>query len=363
MRQHKITPENLWNCDGKGIIMGLVVGRQKAIVRASTNSRNKVILTDGNGEFSSSLETISAEGHVIPPFVVWANKVHCDGWYTTGDTRPGTFSRSHSGYMDDDLGLDYISKHFDPYTAPPRAEGPIWHMFIVDGHSSHVAYPVVEYGLDHNIVIYCLPPHTTHLMQPLDVACFAPLSRAHRTALQDFIYDNPGKPFGKPEFWDSLCIAREQALIKDNILGGYEATGIWPLRPEEVLDRVTAAEVFSNLPSSLSTPVKLASMRSALANSATTPHSRAIVDEGIINHLVKRIIQYWVIDPACHGLKQLRNGRKVKLRSTKHIQGPRSLNRDYIESEKARTMLRLLRRIRLPTEKYGSWLKNKRKRK
>jgi len=62
MRKYKITTENLWNCDEQGIIMGLAVGRQKAIVRA--NRRNKLALTDGNRELCSVLETISASGHV-----------------------------------------------------------------------------------------------------------------------------------------------------------------------------------------------------------------------------------------------------------------------------------------------------------
>lgn len=39
MRQYKIEPENLWNCDEKGIIMGLAVGRQKAIVRAKARTK------------------------------------------------------------------------------------------------------------------------------------------------------------------------------------------------------------------------------------------------------------------------------------------------------------------------------------
>lgn len=108
--------------------------------------------------------------------------------------------------MDDDLGLDYIMKHFDIHTRMESSSG-IWRMLIVDGHSSHTAYPVVEYGLDHGIVIYCLPPHSTHLMQPLDVTCFGPLARAYRTALQDFIYEHPGQSFRKQEFWEYFCIA------------------------------------------------------------------------------------------------------------------------------------------------------------
>ena len=120
LRQYKIIPENLWNCDEKGIIMGLAVGHQKAIVRA--NARSKVARTDGNREFCSVLETINARGHVIPPFVIWANKVHCIGFYAS-DSRPATFSRSPSGCMDDDLELDYIVKHFDIHTTPCTPSG------------------------------------------------------------------------------------------------------------------------------------------------------------------------------------------------------------------------------------------------
>jgi len=53
-------------------------------------------------------------------------------------------------YVDDELGLDYIMKHFDT----PCSGSDTWRMLIVDGHCSHTAYPVVEYGLDHGVVIY-----------------------------------------------------------------------------------------------------------------------------------------------------------------------------------------------------------------
>ena len=96
--------------------MGLAVGRQKAIVQSKT--RQKVAITDGNREFCSVLETVNALGKVTPPFIVWANKVHCVGFYADADdddNRPETFSQSPRSYMDDKLGFDYISKHFDRY--------------------------------------------------------------------------------------------------------------------------------------------------------------------------------------------------------------------------------------------------------
>ena len=148
MQQYKIHPENLWNCDEKGIIMGLAVGRQKAIVWS--NTQQKVAITDGNREFCSVLETVNALGKVTPPLIVWANKVHCVGFYVDDD-RPATFSRSPSGYIDDELGFDYISKHFDWYTACVESvdltvgasvntdPSITYRMLIVDAHCSHIA--------------------------------------------------------------------------------------------------------------------------------------------------------------------------------------------------------------------------------
>jgi hypothetical protein len=47
------------------------------------------------------------------------------------------------------------------------------HLFILDGHESHVTFEVIieqaqEFGF--NMII--LPLHTFHVLQPLDVACF-----------------------------------------------------------------------------------------------------------------------------------------------------------------------------------------------
>ena len=162
---------------------------------------------------------------MIPPFIIWTNKVHCVGFNGT-DSRPATFSRSPSSYMNNELGAILWSTWI--HTTPEsQHDTPLpWRTRIVDGHSSHIAWPVVECALDHRIIPYCLPPHSIHLMQPLDVACFGLLGRAYRTALQDFIYEHPGQSFGKQKFWEYLCTACEQAITHSNILSEFEASGI-----------------------------------------------------------------------------------------------------------------------------------------
>jgi hypothetical protein len=56
----------------------------------------------------------------------------------------------------------------------------------MEGHSTHISVGLLEWAKSTNIVIFILPAHTSHLLQPLDVACFGPFERmynnvCHRT--------------------------------------------------------------------------------------------------------------------------------------------------------------------------------------
>ena len=103
IRRHSVKPENIWNCDEKGIIMGRNEVRTAAIVRRST-AKEATMMTEGSREYASVLETVNAAGKVIPPFIVWQAKTHRESYYDRDDTRDASFAVSASGYMDDELG-------------------------------------------------------------------------------------------------------------------------------------------------------------------------------------------------------------------------------------------------------------------
>lgn len=48
---------------------------------------------------------------------------------------------------------------------------------MIDGHDSHVNIEFVAYCDGNNITLLCLPPHTTHLLQPPDLGLFRPLQQ------------------------------------------------------------------------------------------------------------------------------------------------------------------------------------------
>jgi len=112
----------------------------------------------------------------------------------------------------------------------------------MDGHSSHVTAKVISFCMQNGIDLLIMPPHCSHMLQPLDVSVFAPLKRAL------------GKETDKVARLDSSRIARVQwtemymrahktAFSTSNICSGWRAAGLYPLYPDVVLDRVGTARV------------------------------------------------------------------------------------------------------------------------
>ena len=50
-------------------------------------------------------------------------------------------------------------------------------LFVVDGHNSHFSIDFLPFCRKNHIELFCLPPRTTHTLQPLDVGLFGPLQK------------------------------------------------------------------------------------------------------------------------------------------------------------------------------------------
>ena len=71
---------------------------------------------------------------------------------------------------------DYLQNNFIKY-APAHDVNPI--VLLMEGHNTHISVSLLEWAKSTNIVIFILPAHTSHLLQPLDVACFGPFERMY----------------------------------------------------------------------------------------------------------------------------------------------------------------------------------------
>ena len=87
----------------------------------------------------------------------------------------------------------------------------------------------------YNIHLLFLPPHTSHVLQPLDLSIFAPLKRAYRKQLGFLSLLTDSTPLGKRNFLACYQRARLSALIITNIKAGWQALGLWPVRMSKPL--------------------------------------------------------------------------------------------------------------------------------
>ena len=69
--------------------------------------------------------------------------------------------------------MEWLKRCFEPVTRE-KANGE-FRLLICDGHDSHISAEFIRHCIANDIVLMLLPPHSSHLMQPLDVGVFFPL--------------------------------------------------------------------------------------------------------------------------------------------------------------------------------------------
>ncbi|KAF2837713.1 DDE-domain-containing protein, partial [Patellaria atrata CBS 101060] len=64
----------------------------------------------------------------------------------------------------------------------------VYRLLILDGHSSHATPEFDQYCTENKIITLCIPSHTSHRLQPLDVSCYSSLKVAYGHEVQKLAY-------------------------------------------------------------------------------------------------------------------------------------------------------------------------------
>ena len=86
-----------------------------------------------------------------------------------------------------------------------------------------------------------LPPHSSHLTQPLDVAVFGPLKKHMAAELQGIIQTEVLR-IQKVEWLSAYVRARVKAFSTSNILSAFSGAGINLFNPQKILRRINEIE-------------------------------------------------------------------------------------------------------------------------
>ena len=145
-----------------------------------------------------------------------------------------TFHCSDNGWVNAELFIKWL--HFFVESIPPAR--PV--LLILDGHSSHISIEVIEFARSNDVHMLCIPAHTTHILQPLDVGVFKSFKSYYYKACKKELADHPNRVITTEQIAGLVGRAWPQSLTPVNIMSGFKKCGIYPLNPGEITDRQLA---------------------------------------------------------------------------------------------------------------------------
>jgi hypothetical protein len=205
------------------------------VVTTSNSCGRAKLAQPGNHEWATVIQGVNAIGWAVPPFIILAAQYHLANWYKECSLPADwVIATTNNGWTTNTVGLDWI-KHFDQYTVS-RTKGK-YRLLILDGHESHHSTEFELYCQEHDIITLCMPPHSSHLLQPLDVGCFGPLKQAYGRQVEDLMRAHVNH-ISKLEFLCAFQAAFFASITKKNIQGGFIGAGLVPYNPERVLSKL-----------------------------------------------------------------------------------------------------------------------------
>jgi len=193
----------------------------------------------GNRELATIVEGISGDGSALEPMIIYKAKDFRQEWFKDLPNVPESilFGKSPNGWTDERIALRWLESNFGPSSTTARKAGTRNRILLFDGHNSHVNINFLEYCVKNRVIPICLPPHTSHRLQPLDVSVFSPYKQAYRRELRSR-FENHEVGVSKRNFYQIVSFARTQALTEHNIRSGFWYAGIIPSDGEIILQQL-----------------------------------------------------------------------------------------------------------------------------
>lgn len=137
------------------------------VVICKRGSRHVQQIMDTSKTSTSVMASIAGNGELLPFFTVYKAVYVYPTWIEGG--RPGDrYASNESGWFDMRLFEEWFSTVALPYLKQFNCKKAL----LGDNLCSHLSINVIKLCQDNNIKFVLLPPNSTHLTQPLDVACW-----------------------------------------------------------------------------------------------------------------------------------------------------------------------------------------------
>ena len=231
--------------------------RRKSRVLAARGARRTHTLCNEARFSMTCLPVVFADGSCMPPhFIVkgkkrpkWWGSIEFQSLLSATEFAEASLSVQDNGWMDSEIFLTWFVEKFLPFTAARRsATAPV--ILILDNFYGHVHPDVLQVSSNNDVIMLGLPPHSTHITQPLDVTLMKPLKDYWSNVVAALQVKNPWNKYTEQDVIRLLCEPNlalgmesgadqpwspwSKAFTPANIKSAFNKTGLWPVDFEKV---------------------------------------------------------------------------------------------------------------------------------
>ena len=145
------------------------------------------------------------------------------------------YDLTRSGWFDSRTFETWFVEVF-PQNIPASKNDPIF--VIGDNLSSHFSTYLIQECIKNNIIFVTMPPNSTHLCQPLDVAAFGSLKRSWRKILDHWRKESRSKRFIPKSQFSASLERLADTLSSSSLRSGFRACGLFLSDRNEVLKKM-----------------------------------------------------------------------------------------------------------------------------
>jgi hypothetical protein len=242
---YSLLPEDIWNMDEHGLQLGVC---SNARVLAEEGKKHPYMQTPENREWATIIEAVNAAGEKVRPAVIFRGVYLQTTWFPPNLTADFCFTTSPNAWTSNEIAINWLTRIFIPETtrSPPRPR-----LLIMDGHRTHASLDFQIICFQNNILLNYLPPHTSHVLQPLDLSCFSPIKSKYRQLIHEVAFTDDATHVKKSQFIKIYEKVRQTSLTPTTIKAGWKAAGIEPYCPEKAL---SSSQIRIQTPKTISSP-------------------------------------------------------------------------------------------------------------
>ncbi|XP_046573288.1 MFS-type transporter clz9-like [Haliotis rubra] len=222
--QLKSSPEMIYNVDEKGINLThsapQVVGSSTEVPIEICPEKSATVTVLGCG---------NAIGQKIPPFFIFPGTRMRDD-LLEGSSVGTSGTVSESGWSNSDIFQRWMVEHFSRYANIGNEKKVL---LLYDGHRSHITPTLIDFAVSKGIILFVLPPHTSHVLQPMDVGCFGPFTKIFSAECRKYQRLNSGT-VNRYSVCGLACKANELSLSSFNLQSSFRKCGIFPFNPASI---------------------------------------------------------------------------------------------------------------------------------